>query len=1450
MIRALFACLLAVFSIYSAFIDHRLFGDEPAGGAAKSVIDNLLPRPRQLESIAEEFVLSPETTVAVAGPDLERCRFIGRRLAQLIEDEFGLRTKIAAKKAAEGWQFSIGSNAEALRDAENLPAGERIENAENYRLRVDARGARACAASARGLLWAAMTFRQLLVKRGETVLAAGAAIDDRPRYPWRGFMIDSGRAPNSLAQMKRIARICSTFKLNFLVFREGDDELAAVRYKTNKLGRENPHALGIDELQEFVVYCERLGISVVPEIESLGHSAAKGLAYPGLAVGGRKTHYPGVGDHIRKAHLNPDDPRTMTLLESIYGEWFPILNGPFVHLGLDEVRLSKDDQAKHLARLLPLVERVAQQTGRKVTPLVWADAPPTPEAYRESVVRVLWSYDGQQEVGLENEHLSRQRIRDLCADNCVEKVMMAGGSNSKHTPYSKSEYEGAFRNLAEWAHFGDARKNFIGLLVVQWGGNMLDLWVPDFVAGADVGWNPPKEISAYSPQMARVRGNLVRLADASRPASGEVDRPAWDGIWLKDRQWDEDILKSSQAQAPSPAAAEYLRCEYRVDPLGIDVERPRLSWEMIDARRGAMQSAYRILAATTPEKLATEEGDLWDSGKVSSNRSAQIEYAGKPLASRTRCHWKVKLWDREGKESPWSKPALWTMGLGDANEWKAKWIGRDKEPAKAVVQEPANAKSNKPEDKTIPIQGCSLLRKEFKIERPVRRATLYASALGIYRMRLNGKPVGDDYFTPDWTDYHKRVYYNTYDVTDLMKQGPNAVAGILGPGWYSGAVGWWIEGKLYGKHPRLFAQLEIELDNGERILVATDDSWKGADGPYLEGELQAGETYDAAREIPGWDRPGLDEEAWQPVAVTEQIAAKLEAFPGVPVRQTGELKPLNITEPKPGIYVFDMGQNFTGVERLKVRGPKGTRVVMRFAERLNPDGTIYTANLRRARCIDTYILKGEGEEVYQPRFTFHGYQYVEIANFPGKPDDESLTGIVLNSDIPLVGSFECSNPLVNKLYSNIVWTQRGNFLSVPTDCPQRDERLGWMGDAAAFMRTATYNADVAAFFTKWLVDVDDAQGKQGDYPHFAPRAVDPAGAAAAWADAGTICPTMMYEVYNDKRLLEKNYSGMVKWVEYCRAHSKDFLRPAEGFCDWLSINAKTPQDVLATAYFAHSAKLVADAAKILGKAEDARKFDELFEQIKSAFNKAYVSSDARIKGETQTCYVLALAFDLLPVELREKALGHLLENIRSRDTHLSTGFPGTALLMPTLSRFGQTPLAYKLFLTETFPSWLFPVKHGATSIWERWDGWTPERGFQDPGMNSFAHYAFGSVGEWMFRTIAGIDSAEPGYRKIVIKPEPGNGIDWIKASYRSQQGTIRSAWCKEGGRLFLDITIPANAAAKVYLPRSKNVSPENVTESGKPLAGVSEIIIAESGDSGIALELGAGEYRFAMPWKD
>ena len=739
-----------------------------------------------------------------------------------------------------------------------------------------------------------------------------------------------------------------------------------------------------------------------------------------------------------------------------------------------------------------------------------------------------------------------------------------------------------------------------------------------------------------------------------------------------------------------------------------------------------------------------------------------------------------------------------------------------------------------------------MLRKEFKVHGDVRRATVYGSALGIYRLHINGRPVGDDYFTPDWTDYRKRVYYNTYDVTELVRKGDNAIGGVLGSGWYAGGVGGYLGRNHYGNCPRLFAQLEIELADGTIQTIATDNTWKTAFGPYLEAEFLAGETYDARRQIPGWDSPGLDDGVWKPVAVTAKIPCKLEAFPGVNVRETGLLSPVKITQPKPKVYVFDMGQNFAGFARLKVRGPAGAKVVLRFAEALNPDGTLYTLNLREARVVDTYILSGRGEEVWQPRFTFHGFRYVETTGYPGRPAEDAITGVVINSDVPLVGSFQCSSPMVNRLYRNIVWTQRANYISVPTDCPQRDERLGWTGDAETFMRAATYNADVGAFFTKWLVDLDDEQAASGAFPNMAPYTGGFSGGVAAWADAGTICPWTVYQVYNDRRLLAKHYDAMARWVEFCRNNSKHLLRPAAGFGDWLSIEADTPLDVIATAYFAYSTQLTAEAARVLGKTADARKYDELFRRIKAAFNRAYVAPDGRIKGNTQTCYVMALAFNLLPEEKRPAAVKYLVDDIQSRKTHLSTGFVGTSVLMPTLSSVGQTPLAYKLLLNDTFPSWGFSIKHGATSIWERWDGWTPEEGFQNPGMNSFAHYSFGAVARWMFQTVAGIDMAEPGFQKLVIHPQPAEGLTWVNAAYRSIHGPIASEWRTENGRLTLHVTISANTTATVVIPTTDSSA---VTEGGQPVAEAAGVRVLPVENGRVRLEIGAGEYRFVAPWK-
>ncbi|MCL5280661.1 MAG: family 78 glycoside hydrolase catalytic domain, partial [Planctomycetes bacterium] len=888
------------------------------------------------------------------------------------------------------------------------------------------------------------------------------------------------------------------------------------------------------------------------------------------------------------------------------------------------------------------------------------------------------------------------------------------------------------------------------------------------------------------------------------------------------------VAQASESLPPDKLVPANLRCEYLVDPLGIDVVQPRLSWTLQSEERAQVQTAYRILVASDPEFLSDGRGDLWDSGKVTSSRSIQVVYGGRPLASRMRCYWKVRIWDGADRPTSWSKPAVWTMGLLNPSEWKAQWIGFDasrkrealaptpeltgaswiwspgenatrsaplgtryfrreftipagralasamcvvtadnsfklflngrqvhngsnfKEAAAINVKEhlrqgrnvlaievtnegaapnPAgllavlklqftegspttivsdgtwrtsgttapdwtNVDFDAEGWQTVQIVGAyginpwgkvnvtsgelflppaQFLRKQFVLVKPIKRATVYASALGNYELYLNGRQVGAAYFTPGWTDYNTRVYYNTFDVTDHVKRGFNAIGGILADGWYSGHIGWGHIRDHYGKNPRFAAQLQIEYTDGSAETIVTDKAWKAATGPILEGDFLMGETYDARKEIADWSTADFQDDPWPLVDAVEGVSLKIESYPGVLVRRFREIQPTKVTKPQEDAYVYDMGTNFAGFVRLTVRKAQpGQKIILRFAERLNPDGTIYTTNLRGARATDTYLCKGNGKETWQPRFTFHGFQYVEVTGYPGRPPLDAITGIELTSDTPVVGSFQCSDDTANTLYRNICQTQRANFIDIPTDCPQRDERLGWMGDAQIYVRTATYNTDVAAFFTKWLVDVEDAQLPNGGFSDVSPRRVAMGGGTAAWGDAGVICPWTIYQVYGDTRVLAEHYDAMQKWIEYCKGTCKGLLRPAEGYGDWLSIKADTPKDVLATAYFARSTKLVAEIADVLRKSEDAQKYTELFQQIRQAFNDAYVSADGRIKGDTQTVYVLALAFDLLPQEKRERALQYLVDNIRDHNWRLSTGFVGTKDLMGTLTRFGRT----------------------------------------------------------------------------------------------------------------------------------------------------------------------------------
>jgi alpha-L-rhamnosidase len=869
-----------------------------------------------------------------------------------------------------------------------------------------------------------------------------------------------------------------------------------------------------------------------------------------------------------------------------------------------------------------------------------------------------------------------------------------------------------------------------------------------------------------------------------------------------------------------------------------------LSWIVTSSERGQRQTAYQVLVASSVEILKLGKGDLWDSGHVKSDETTAIVYDGKQLLSNQRCYWKVKVWDKDERPSPWSSPARWSVGLLEPSDWKAAWIGYDQPRAAIASTSAADAAKSEPAGLALP--PPVYLRVSFQVNKPVTRATVYATALGLYDLHLNGQRVSDEYFNPGWTNYSRRVYYRAFDVTDRIHSGDNALGAILADGWYSGYVGYGKQRDLYGKHPRFKGQLHLEYADGSRQIVATGTSWKAATGPIVEADFLMGETYDARAALPGWDAPGFDDSRWAPVSMGTELSPQIETSPGPSVRPFAEVKTKSITQPKPGVYVLDLGQNFAGVPQLKIHGDPGQRITLRFAERLKPDVTLYTANLRAARCIDTYVCDGSAVETWSPRFTFHGFQYVEITGLKQPPTMDTLVGIALSSDTPVVGQFQCSNPMINQLHNNVYWTQRANFIDIPTDCPQRDERMGWTGDAQIYLRAATLNCDVQAFFTKWLVDLMDGQRSDGQFPKVAPVKVADDDGGPGWADAGVICPWTIYQVYGDRRLLERQFPSMLKFVEFCRNRcTSELLPPAQFHCfgDWLNIGADTPKDVLYTAYFALSTKLTAKAALALGKAEEAARLDYLFQKIKAAFNLAYVGSDGRIKGDTQTCYVLALAIDLVDGERASKATRYLVEDIEKRDYHPTTGIIGTKDLMLVLSKIGRQDVAYRLLCNDTFPSWGFSIKQGATSIWERWDGWTPEKGFQDPGMNSFAHYAFGAVYQWMVENIGGIRSDAPAYRHILIEPQTEGPLTHAETSYQSIRGLIATSWTKRDQTLTINTIIPANTTAKIILPAR---APEAVTENGRPLSQSEGVTVETSTAGRTVLKVGSGRFTFVM----
>jgi alpha-L-rhamnosidase len=883
----------------------------------------------------------------------------------------------------------------------------------------------------------------------------------------------------------------------------------------------------------------------------------------------------------------------------------------------------------------------------------------------------------------------------------------------------------------------------------------------------------------------------------------------------------------SALQAKGLISASYLRCEYKVSPQGLDVLKPRLSWNLKavnEKERGLQQTAYQIIVASNRNKLSSGIGDLWNSGKVTSDQVAHVVYNGAALTSGIECWWAVRVWDNNGKASAWSESAKWSMGLLNTNEWSAKWIGY----------------ANKTETN---LPGATYWRKEIVLDRPISRAVVYASALGDYELTVNGKRVGEDYFNPGWPEFRKRIYYYTYDVTDMLHKGNNLLGGILSTGWYAGYI--WSGPYNYGKDPKLLVQLTIEYVDGTTQTFGTDNTWKCSYGPLLEADIQQGETYDARLEMPGWDKAGFNDSKWNTPDLIGNVSADsgmyrgqsynriLEASPNVTVKVQHEVKPVKMSQPKPGVYIFDLGQNIAGWARIKAKGPAGTKIVIRFAGMLNPDGTLYTDYLRDARAIDTYILKGAGkDEVWEPKFTYHGFQFVEITGYPGEPSLEDITGVVCNSDVPRVGSFSCSDERVNKLYSNCVRTLLANLVDLPTGCADRAERLGWCAKGP-IVYTWLYTFDMGSFLKKWMVDLTDAQslGASGSYLQVAPIWGDVE--SPGWSDDGVCVPYGLYKFYGDTRIIEENYKSLSTYINHVENNLTAYLRTGPGYHptgeqfigygDWLAIveDRELHSDVLNTLWNGWSVSNMAEMAKAIGKNEDASKYMKLLVNIKNAFNDTYVSSDGKVKDDIQSEYALGLYFGFIRDEKIPLAVKQLVDDILNKSHtqmrpdallqnpvippgHLTTGFHGTRALLPILSKYGQNDLAYQLLLKDTYPSWLYCVKNGATSVYERWDSWMPDKGFQDSRMNSFSMPdLMASIIEWLMADVGGIKSEGAGFKEILIKPYLGEGLSRAEATYKSINGTIAVNWKKsEDASLNMQVTIPPNTKAIISVPKN------------------------------------------------
>jgi alpha-L-rhamnosidase len=917
-----------------------------------------------------------------------------------------------------------------------------------------------------------------------------------------------------------------------------------------------------------------------------------------------------------------------------------------------------------------------------------------------------------------------------------------------------------------------------------------------------------------------------------------------------------------------------LRTEYLENPLGIDARTPRLSWIIEARRRGVSQSAYQVQVARDADAFSAGKECLWDSGKVASAQTLAIQYAGAKLGSRQRCYWRVRSWDENDCASDWSEAAWWEMGLLEEKDWSAEWVEVDWE---------EDPKAFKP---------CPYFRRGFTLDQPVKSARLFISAHGLYEAWLNGKRVGDQVFTPGYTPYDLQLQYQVYDVSDLLQAGENLLGAILGDGWYRGSIYISANRNVYGTRLGLLAQLVIETLDGRQVIVGTDAQWKATTGPIIKSDMREGEIFDARLEMPGWCSAGFDATNWKGVRLVAQSKRQLVASMGVAVRRKETFRPSVLRTPK-GETVLDFGQNLAGVVHMQVQGARGTVVRLLHGETLDKDGNFTMDNLFVTAPKEgktpafqevLYTLKGEGVEEYEPRFSVHGFRYAKIEGYPGEPSADDFYSVAIYSDMPPTGTFACSDALITQLHKNVEWSMKSNFLDLPTDCPQR-ERAGWTGDAQIFTPSASFLMDTRAFYRKWLKELSLEQFPSGMVGNFVPnpyrltaegmaRMLRLLDGSSGWGDVAVMMPWALYWAYDDRQILEEQYASMKAWVDYMhktarRVNWSRLINPRYWFDrayrerqqlswdtgyhwgEWLEPGgASVPamlkdtlgrilfgSSVVATAYFAHSAGIVAKTAALLGKAEDAEQYAALAERVKAAYIAENIAGDGRMNPDRQAAYVRVLAFDLYPAEQKAAIVAHLLRLVKAAGNHIGTGFLSTVYLCQVLSENGHLDVAYELLTQKTIPSWLYAVSKGATTIWESWEG-IREDGTPQLSLN---HYSPGAVINFLHRTVAGIEAAAPGYRRITIHPRPGGGLSSACAEYHSVRGLIRSAWVIEQGRLCLEVTIPANTSAVITLP---GAAVSEVRESERPLAQAAGLTNPLQVGADTQVDASSGTYTF------